>query len=69
MMTQRIKNMNKQLRLAFYFAFCLLLLPLAASAAPLMETESVNLPGWVGGVLTVVALLMPVLFRLWLKQK
>lgn len=61
--------MKKQLHLAFYSAFCLLLVPLTVSAAPLMETESVNPPGWLGGVLTVVALLMPVLFRLWIKQK
>ena len=61
--------MKKQLRLAFYCAFFLLLLPLSASAAPLLETESVNLPGWVGGVLTVLALLMPIFFRFWLKQK
>ena len=61
--------MKKQLRLAFYYAFCLLLVPLSALAAPMMETESVNLPGWVGGILTVLALLMPIFFRLWLKQK
>ena len=61
--------MKKQLRQAFFLAFCLLLLPLTASAAPFMETEPVNLPGWVGVALTVLALLMPVFFRLWLKQK
>lgn len=61
--------MKKQLRLAFYYAFCVLFVPLSASAAPLMEAESVNLPGWVGGVLTVLALLMPIFFRFWLKQK
>ncbi|MEZ4590751.1 MAG: hypothetical protein R3D55_06360 [Chloroflexota bacterium] len=61
--------MKKQLRLALYIAFCLLLLPLTAFAAPAMETESVNLPGWLGAALTVLALLMPVFFRLWLKQK
>lgn len=62
--------MKKQLRLALYFGLCLLLLlPATVSAAPLMETESVNLPGWLGVVLTVVALLMPLFFRLWLKQQ
>lgn len=61
--------MKTQLRLAVYFAFCLLLLPLTVAAAPLMETESVNLPGWLAIVLTVLALLMPIFFRLWLKQQ
>jgi hypothetical protein len=62
--------MKKQFRWALYFGFCLLLvLPMTVSAAPLLETESVNLPGWLGGLLTVLALLMPVFFRLWLKQK
>lgn len=61
--------MKKQLRLAFYMAFCLLLLPLTASAAPLAETSSVNLPGWLGGLLTVLALLMPIIFRVWVNQK
>lgn len=61
--------MKKQLRLAFYMAFCLLLLPLTASAAPLAEASSVNLPGWLGGLLTVLALLMPIFFRVWLNQK
>ncbi len=61
--------MKTQLRLALYFAFCLLLLPLTVSAAPLMEAESVNLPGWLGALLTVLALLMPIFFRLWLKQQ
>ena len=61
--------MKTQLRLALYLAFCLLLLPLSVSAAPLMEVESVNLPGWLGVVLTVLALLMPIFFRLWLKQQ
>ncbi len=61
--------MKTQLRLALYFAFCLLLLPLTVFAAPLMETESINLPGWFGAALTVLALLMPILFRLWLKQQ
>ncbi len=60
--------MNKQFRLAFYFAFCLLLVPLSAAAAPMLEAESVNLPGWLGVVLTVLALLMPVFFRLWIKK-
>jgi hypothetical protein len=61
--------MKTQLRLAVYFAFCLLLLPLSVSAAPLLEVESVNLPGWFGVGLTVLALLMPIFFRLWLKQQ
>jgi len=61
--------MKIQLRLAFYLVFCLLLLPLTVSAAPLMEAESVNLPGWFGAALTVLALLMPIFFRLWLKQQ
>jgi len=61
--------MKIQLRLAFYLAFCLLLLPLTVSAAPLMEAESVNLPGWFGAALTILALLMPIFFRLWLKQQ
>ena len=61
--------MKKQLRLALYFAFCLLLLPLSAFAAPLAETESVNLPGWLGVLLTILALLMPILFRLWARQQ
>lgn len=61
--------MNKQLRLALYFAFGLLLLPLTVAAAPLASTESVNLPGWLGALLTVVALLMPIFFRIWLKQQ
>lgn len=61
--------MKTQIRLAVYFAFCLLLLPLTVSAAPLLEVESVNLPGWLGVVLTVLALLMPIFFRLWLKQQ
>ncbi len=61
--------MKTQLRLALYFAFCLLLLPFTVSAAPLMEVESVNLPGWFGAVLTILALLMPIFFRLWLKQQ
>ena len=61
--------MKTQLRLAIYFAFCLLLLPLTVSAAPLLEVESVNLPGWFGALLTVLALLMPIFFRLWLKQQ
>jgi uncharacterized membrane protein YkvI len=66
---KRNKIMKKQLRLALYIAFCLLLLPLTAFAAPLMETESTNLPGWFGAVLLVLALLMPIFFRLWLKQQ
>jgi len=61
--------MKTQLRLAFYFAFCLLLLPLTVSAAPLMATESINLPGWFGAALTVLALLMPVFFLLWFRQQ
>lgn len=62
--------MKMQLRFALYVVFCLLLLPpLTASAAPLMETESVNLPGWFGAALTVLALLLPIFFRLWLKQQ
>lgn len=61
--------MKKQLRLALYVVFCLLLLPLTVSAAPMLETESVNLPGWLGGLLTVLALLMPIFFRLWLNQQ
>ena len=61
--------MKTRLRLAFYFAFCLLLLPLTVSAAPLLETESVNLPGWLGALLTVLALLLPIFFRLWVKQQ
>lgn len=61
--------MNKQLRLALYFAFCLLLLPLTVSAAPMLVTESTNLPGWLGGLLTILALLMPIFFRVWLKQQ
>ena len=61
--------MKTQLRLALYFAFCLLLLPLTVSAVPLMEAKSVNLPGWFGALLTVLALLMPIFFRLWLKQQ
>lgn len=62
--------MKKQLRWALYLGLSFLLfLPMTAFAAPLMETASVNLPGWVGGLLTVLALLMPVFFRLWLKQK
>ena len=61
--------MKTHLRLAFYFAFCLLLLPLTVSAAPLLETESVNLPGWLGALLTVLALLLPIFFRLWVKQQ
>ena len=62
--------MKKQLRSAFYFAFCLLLIPLAtAAAAPALETEAINLPGWLGAILTVLALLMPILFRLWLRQQ
>ncbi|MCB8940269.1 MAG: hypothetical protein H6654_06985 [Ardenticatenaceae bacterium] len=62
--------MKKQVRLALYFGLCvLLLLPATAFAAPLLETESVNLPGWLGGALTALALLMPVFFRLWLKQQ
>ncbi len=61
--------MKKQLRLALYSAFCLLLLPLAAFAAPLAEKEAVNLPGWVGVFLAIIALLMPLIFQLWVKQK
>ena len=61
--------MKKQLRLALYFAFCLLLLPLTVAAAPFLEAEPVNLPGWVGWGLAAFALLMPILFRLWLKQQ
>jgi hypothetical protein len=61
--------MKTQLRLAVYFAFCLLLFPLTVAAAPLMEVESVNLPGWFAVLLTVLALLMPIFFRLWLKQQ
>lgn len=61
--------MKKQLRLAFYYAFCLLLLPLTVSAAPLMEANSVNLPGWLGVVLTILALLLPIFFRLWSNQQ
>ncbi|WP_420643614.1 hypothetical protein [Candidatus Leptofilum sp.] len=62
--------MKKQLRLALYIGLCLLLLlPATVSAAPMLEAESVNLPGWLGGILTVLALLMPVFFRLWLKQQ
>lgn len=61
--------MKKPLRLVLYVIFCLLILPLSVSAAPLMETAGVNLPGWLGGVLTLLALLMPVFFRLWLRQK
>ena len=62
--------MKKQVRLALYFGLCLLLLlPATVSAAPLLETEPVNLPGWLGGILIILALLMPVFFRLWLKQQ
>lgn len=62
--------MKKQVRLALYYGFCLLLLlPATAFAAPLLEAEGVNLPGWLGGVLTVLALLMPVFFRMWVNQK
>lgn len=68
-LTQKDRSMKKQLRLALYLAFCLLLLPLTASAAPFLEAEAVNLPGWLGALLTVLALLMPIFFRLWLNQK
>ncbi|WP_420632339.1 hypothetical protein [Candidatus Leptofilum sp.] len=62
--------MKIQLRLGLYFGLCLLLLlPATVSAAPLLETEAVNLPGWLGVVLTILALLMPLFFRLWLKQQ
>ena len=61
--------MKKQLRLALYFSFVLLLLPLTTYAAPLAETEAVNLPGWLGGLLAVLALLMPILFQLWVRQQ
>jgi hypothetical protein len=61
--------MRKQLGLALYLALCLLLLPLTVSAAPFLEAEAVNLPGWLGALLTVLALLMPIFFRVWLKQK
>jgi hypothetical protein len=61
--------MKKQFRVALYWALCLLLLPLTAFAAPLAEAEAVNPPGWVGILLTVIALLMPIIFRLWVKQQ
>ena len=61
--------MKKQVRLALYYAICLLIVPLTVLAAPLAETESVNLPGWLGGLLVVVALAMPILFQLWAKQQ
>ncbi len=61
--------MKKQLRSALYFAFCLLLLPLTVAAAPLAEAEAINLPGWLGALLTILALLMPIMFQLWLKQQ
>jgi len=61
--------MNKHVRFALYVVFCLLLTPLTVSAAPLLETESINLPGWLGGILTILALLMPIFFRLWVKQQ
>ena len=61
--------MNKQIRLTLYVILCLLLFPLTVSAAPMLETESVNLPGWLGGLLTILALLMPIFFRLWLRQQ
>ncbi len=61
--------MKKQISFAIYFAFVLLLLPLTVSAAPFMEVESVNLPGWSAILLTVLALLMPIFFRIWLKQQ
>lgn len=60
--------MRTQLRSALFLASCLLLLPFTVFAAPMLETESVNLPGWFGVVLTVLALLMPIFFRLWLNQ-
>lgn len=61
--------MKKQLRLAVYWALCLLLWPLTAFAAPLAEAEAVNLPGWLGGLLAVLALLMPIVFQLWVRQQ
>lgn len=61
--------MKTQLRLALYYAICLLLLlPLTVAAAPMLETEPVNLPGWLGAVLTILALLLPIFFRLWVNQ-
>ena len=35
----------------------------------LMSGESVNLPGWVGGLLTILALALPIAFRVWTRQK
>ena len=65
----RMRSMKKQFRLAVYWALCLLVWPLTAFAAPLAKTEAVNLPGWLGGFLAILALLMPIIFRLWAKQQ
>lgn len=34
----------------------------------LSEEASVNLPGWVGGLLTIIALILPLAFRVWIRQ-
>ncbi|MCP4419941.1 MAG: hypothetical protein GY805_25285 [Chloroflexi bacterium] len=61
--------MKKQQRLALYWAICFLLWPLTAFAAPMAEAEAVNLPGWLGILLTILALLSPIIFQLWAKQQ
>lgn len=44
-------------------------LPGATAVGGLMaEGESVNLPGWVGGTLAIIALVLPLAFQMWVRQ-
>ncbi len=72
--------MKKERLFVFFLIVVLLLFVMSgtAVAAPivggheqllLMSEESVNLPGWVGGLLTIIALALPLAFRAWTRQK
>lgn len=69
---------NNKIALSILSATILLLaVTLSAFAAPnggpVLETavsfsEAVNLPGWLGGILTILALVLPAAAYMWMKQ-
>lgn len=72
--------MNPKLTVLLLVSAALIVFPATAFAAAelapetavtllLAEKEAVNLPGWVGGLLAVIALALPLAFRLWIQKK
>ena len=53
------------------YRFAVIFLALFAVVTPVLAEsadKSVNLPGWVGGLLAVIALLLPIAFWAWVER-